>query len=127
RNSYMSTVPEMLLRLHDRSTGGGEYVRELSRTPVRIATPHLTIIGSTTEENYHQSFSQESMHTGLLPRWLQFYDPSPPMPEYGRASASLGREVEGVARGLADLRALLQQAPQQTLEIRTGGRRRVPV
>lgn len=127
RNSYMSTVPEMLLRLHDRSTGGGEYVRELSRTPVRIATPHLTIIGATTEENYHQSFSQESMHTGLLPRWLQFYDPSPPMPEYGRASASLGREVEGVARGLADLRALLQQAPQQTLEIRTGGRRRVPV
>src|SRR5690606_6978384 len=40
---YMSAVPDMLLKLHDRSTSGRPYERKLSKERIQIRSPHLTV------------------------------------------------------------------------------------
>jgi len=118
---YMSAVPDMLLKLHDRSTSGRPYERKLSKERIQIRSPHLTVLGATTPQNFLQAFDPDSMDTGFLPRWFQFYDPNPPLPEYERLSYNSDAMLLEVARELADIRTWLVTAQQRQLPLEVQG------
>src|SRR5690606_33268241 len=108
--------------LFDTSTSGEPYIRRLSKEVVRLNRAHLTLLGATTPENYAASLTNEAIHTGFLPRFLQVYDPNPPLPTYEIGSHYVtGLVVEEVAQELRSIRESQHKAPQQATTIRIGG------
>src|SRR5690606_19049871 len=89
----------------------------------QIRSPHLTVLGATTPQNFLKAFDPDSMDTGFLPRWLQFYDPNPPLPEYERLSYGSDAMLIEVARELADIRTWLVTARQRQLPLGIEGQR----
>src|SRR5690606_8069309 len=109
RGGYMSNLFELLMHLFDTSTSGEPYIRRLSKEVVRLNRAHLTLLGATTPENYAASLTNEAIHTGFLPRFLQVYDPNPPLPTYEIGSHYVtGLVVDEVAEELRSIREWLQ-------------------
>lgn len=121
RGGYMSNLFELLMHLFDTSTSGEPYTRRLSKETVRLNKAHLTLLGATTPENYAASLGSDSIHTGFLPRFLQVYDPNPPLPEYEIGSHYVtGLVVDEIAEELRSIREWLREAPQKTTTVRYG-------
>lgn len=121
RGGYMSNLFELLMHLFDTSTSGEPYTRRLSKDVIKLTRAHLTLLGATTPDNYASALSSEFIHTGFLPRFLQVYDPNPPLPTYEIGSFyTTGMDVDDVAEELREIREWLKSAPMQTTTLRVG-------
>lgn len=71
---YLLLLKQDLMALYDCRP----YGRELARGEVRVDSPFLTILGTTTPKKFFDTVSHSDWHDGFLVRWLIALPDSPP-------------------------------------------------